>query len=44
MRKWVGEAAVGSVLELPDKNYSALMQGRNRIEIVDILQEQPYLW
>lgn len=37
------EVAAGSVLELPDKNYSALIQGRNRIEIVDILQENPYL-
>jgi len=36
------EVAAGSVLELPDKNYSALIQGRNRIEIVDILQENPY--
>jgi ATP-dependent Lon protease len=37
------EVVVGGVLELPDKNYSALMQGRNRIEIIDILQEKPYL-
>ena len=37
------EVVVGSVLELPDKNYSALMQGRNRIEIIDILQEKPFL-
>lgn len=37
------EVAVGTILELPDKNYSALMQGRNRIHIVDILQEEPYL-
>ena len=36
------EVAVGTLLELPDKNYSALMQGRNRIHIVDILQEEPY--
>jgi ATP-dependent Lon protease len=36
------EVAVGSVLELPDKNYSALIQGRNRIKIVDILQEEPF--
>ena len=36
------EVAVGTILELPDKNYSALMQGRNRIHIVDILQEEPY--
>lgn len=36
------EVAVGSLLELPDKNYSALMQGRNRLKIVKILQEEPY--
>ena len=36
------EVAVGTLLELPDKNYSALMQGRNRVHIVDILQEEPY--
>ena len=36
------EVAIGSVLELPDQNYSALMQGRNRVSIVEILQEEPY--
>ena len=36
------EVAVGSVLELPDKNYSALMQGRNRIKIMDIIQTEPF--
>ncbi|MDK2982464.1 MAG: ATP-dependent Lon protease [Chloroflexota bacterium] len=37
------EVAVGTLLELPDKNYSALMQGRNRIHIVDILQDEPFM-
>ena len=36
------EVAVGSVLELPDKNYSALMQGRNRIQVLEILQTEPF--
>lgn len=36
------EVAIGSVLELPDKNYSALMQGRNRVQVLDILQTDPY--
>ncbi len=37
------EVAVGSILELPDNNYSALIQGRNRVELVNILQEKPFL-
>lgn len=36
------EVAIGSLLELPDKNYSALMQGRNRIQVLEILQTEPY--
>jgi len=37
------EVAVGSILELPDNNYSALIQGRNRVELINILQEKPFL-
>ncbi len=36
------ESAVGSVLELPDKNHSALIQGRNRVQILEIVQSEPY--
>ncbi len=36
------EIAVGSILELPDKNFSSLIQGRNRVRILNILQYEPY--
>lgn len=36
------EVAIGSILELPDNNFSALMQGRNRLKILEIIQEEPY--
>ncbi len=36
------EVAIGSLLELPDRNFSALMQGRNRIELLEIVQHEPY--
>ncbi len=36
------EVAVGRLLTMPDGNQSALMQGRRRVEIIDITQEEPY--
>jgi ATP-dependent Lon protease len=37
------EMAVGRLLNLTDGNSSALVQGRNRVEILDIIQSEPYL-
>ena len=36
------EVAVGRLLTMPDGNHSALMQGRRRVEVIDIIQEEPY--
>jgi ATP-dependent Lon protease len=37
------EMAVGRLLSMPDDSNSALVQGRRRVEIVDFVQEEPYL-
>ncbi len=36
------EIAVGRLLNMPDGSYSALAQGRRRVEVVDFLQKRPY--
>jgi ATP-dependent Lon protease len=37
------EMAVGRLLHMPDGSYSALVQGRKRIEIVEFLSVKPYI-
>lgn len=37
------EMAVGRLLSMPDGSSSALVQGRRRIEIVEFLQEKPFM-
>jgi ATP-dependent Lon protease len=37
------EIAVGRLLSMPDGSSSALVQGRRRVEIVEFIQEEPYL-
>ena len=37
------EISVGKIMPLPDGDYSALIQGRRRVEIVEILQEDPFV-
>ncbi|MFN8564492.1 MAG: endopeptidase La, partial [Anaerolineae bacterium] len=37
------EIALGRILRLPDNSYSALGQGRRRVEIVRFTQSRPYL-
>jgi ATP-dependent Lon protease len=37
------EAAVGRLLNLPEGNYSALIQGRRRVQLLGISQVAPYL-
>lgn len=37
------ETAVGRLLELPEGNNSALVQGRRRVEVVEIVQTEPFL-
>ncbi|MFZ5879046.1 MAG: endopeptidase La [Chloroflexota bacterium] len=37
------EMAVGRLLQMPDGSYSALVQGRRRVEIVEFVKTQPYL-
>jgi ATP-dependent Lon protease len=37
------EIAVGRLLNMPDGNNSALIQGRRRIEVVDVVQREPYI-
>ncbi len=37
------EAAIGRLVEMPDGNFSALTQARRRVEILSVLQVQPYL-
>lgn len=37
------EMAVGRLLNLTDGNSSALVQGRNRVEILDFIQSEPYM-
>ncbi|MBI9051726.1 MAG: endopeptidase La [Anaerolineaceae bacterium] len=36
------EVAVGRLLGMPDGNSSALVQGRRRVEIIEVLQTDPY--
>ncbi|MBA4374701.1 MAG: endopeptidase La [Anaerolinea sp.] len=38
------EVAVGRLLTLQDGNASALVQGRRRVKIVDIVDEEPFKW
>ena len=38
------EVAVGRLLSLQDGNASALVQGRRRIKIVEIIQNEPFNW
>ncbi len=37
------EMAVGRLLNMPDGSYSALVQGRRRVEIVEFIRAKPYL-
>jgi ATP-dependent Lon protease len=37
------EIAVGRLLSMPDGSSSALVQGRRRLEILEFIQEEPYL-
>lgn len=37
------EIAVGRLLSMPDGSSSALVQGRRRVEVVEFVQEEPYL-
>ncbi len=37
------EMAVGRLLNMPDGSYSALVQGRRRVEIVEFTRTKPYL-
>jgi ATP-dependent Lon protease len=37
------EIAIGRLLNMPDGNNSALIQGRRRIEVVDVVQREPYI-
>jgi ATP-dependent Lon protease len=37
------EMAVGRLLSMPDDSSSALVQGRRRIEVVEFLQEEPFM-
>ncbi len=38
------EVAVGRLLNLQDGNGSALVQGRRRIEVIAILEQEPFKW
>jgi ATP-dependent Lon protease len=37
------EMAVGRLLSMPDNSSSALVQGRRRVDVVEFVQEKPYL-
>ncbi|MBN1149208.1 MAG: endopeptidase La [Anaerolineales bacterium] len=37
------EIAVGRLLSMPDNSSSALVQGRHRVELVEFVQEEPFL-
>jgi len=37
------EMAVGRLLHMPDGSYSALVQGRRRVEIIEFVRTMPYL-
>lgn len=36
------EVAIGRLLEMPDGNHSALIQGRRRVEFIEITQQEPF--
>ncbi len=37
------EMSVGRLLHMPDNSYSALVQGRRRVEIVEFIRTKPYI-
>jgi ATP-dependent Lon protease len=37
------EISVGKIMSLPEGEYSALIQGRRRVEILAVVQEDPYI-
>ena len=37
------EMAVGRLLQMPDGSHSALVQGRRRVEVVEVVHTKPYL-
>jgi len=37
------EISVGKIMSLPEGDYSALIQGRRRVEILEVVQEDPYI-
>ena len=37
------EMAIGRLLSMPDNSSSALVQGRRRVELVEFIQEEPFL-
>lgn len=37
------EMAVGRLLSMPDNSSSALVQGRRRVEVIEFMQEEPFL-
>jgi ATP-dependent Lon protease len=37
------EISVGKIMSLPEGDYSALIQGRRRVEILAVVQEDPYI-
>jgi ATP-dependent Lon protease len=37
------EISVGKIMALPEGDYSALIQGRRRVEIIEITQEEPFI-
>ncbi len=37
------EISVGKIMSLPEGDYSALIQGRRRVEILAVIQEVPYI-
>src|SRR5512136_2905659 len=37
------EMAVGRLLSMPDDSSSALVQGRRRVEVIEFVQEEPFL-
>jgi ATP-dependent Lon protease len=37
------EMAVGRLLNMPDGSYSALVQGRHRVEVVEFIRTKPYI-
>ncbi|MBN2677693.1 MAG: endopeptidase La [Anaerolineaceae bacterium] len=37
------EIAVGRLLNMPDGNNSALVQGRRRVEVIEVIQREPFI-